>query len=31
VQKLGVEPGVVSVSWKIVPTSDDERELVAEA
>ncbi len=31
VQKLGVEPGVVSVSWKIVPTSDEERELVAEA
>jgi putative Mg2+ transporter-C (MgtC) family protein len=31
VQKLGIESGVVSVSWKIVPTNDEERELVAEA
>ena len=31
VSKLGSEPGVYAVSWKAVPTSDDERELVAEA
>ncbi len=30
VQKIGVVPGVLSVSWKAVPTSDEERELVAE-
>jgi putative Mg2+ transporter-C (MgtC) family protein len=30
VSKLGVEPGVVSVSWRMVPTSDDEREIVPE-
>jgi putative Mg2+ transporter-C (MgtC) family protein len=31
VTKLGIEPGVMAVSWKIVPTSDEERELVVEA
>jgi len=31
VTKIGLEPSVYAVSWKIVPTSDDERELVAEA
>jgi putative Mg2+ transporter-C (MgtC) family protein len=30
VSRLGVEPGVVAVSWKIVPTTDDEREMVPE-
>jgi putative Mg2+ transporter-C (MgtC) family protein len=30
VSKLGVEPGVVAVSWRIVPTSDEEREVVPE-
>jgi putative Mg2+ transporter-C (MgtC) family protein len=30
VSKLGVEPGVVAVSWRVVPTSDDEREIVSE-
>ncbi len=29
VAKLGVEPGVTAVSWKVVPTTDDERELTA--
>jgi putative Mg2+ transporter-C (MgtC) family protein len=28
VSHLGVEPGVVAVSWKVVPTSDDERAMV---
>jgi putative Mg2+ transporter-C (MgtC) family protein len=28
VSRLGVEPGVVAVSWKMVPTSDDERAMV---
>jgi putative Mg2+ transporter-C (MgtC) family protein len=31
VTKLGIEPGVFAVSWKIVPTTDEERELVSEA
>jgi putative Mg2+ transporter-C (MgtC) family protein len=31
VTTLGVEPGVVAVSWRIVPTNDEERELVADA
>jgi putative Mg2+ transporter-C (MgtC) family protein len=31
VTKIGVEPGVLSVSWKIVPTSDEERELLPDA
>ena len=31
VTKLGIEPGVQAVSWKAVPTSDDERELVSDA
>jgi putative Mg2+ transporter-C (MgtC) family protein len=31
VTKLGREPGVFAVSWKIVPTTDEERELVTEA
>jgi uncharacterized membrane protein YhiD involved in acid resistance len=31
VTKLGIEPGVFAVSWKIVPTSDEERELLPEA
>lgn len=31
VTRLGVEPGVFSVSWKIVPTSDEEREMVPDA
>jgi putative Mg2+ transporter-C (MgtC) family protein len=31
VTKLGVEPGVIAVSWKVVPTTDEERELVSEA
>jgi putative Mg2+ transporter-C (MgtC) family protein len=30
VTKLGIEPGVQAVSWKAVPTTDDERELVIE-
>lgn len=30
VTKLGLEPGVFAVSWKIVPTNDDERELLPE-
>jgi putative Mg2+ transporter-C (MgtC) family protein len=30
VTKLGVEPGVIAVSWKIVPTTDEERELASE-
>ncbi len=29
VQRVGVEPGVLGISWKIVPTTDAERELVA--
>jgi hypothetical protein len=29
--KIGVEPGVFAVSRKIVPTTDEERELVTEA
>ncbi len=28
VSRLGVEAGVTAVSWKIVPTTDDERALV---
>ena len=28
---LGVESGVLGVSWKAVPTSDDERELVPDS
>jgi hypothetical protein len=31
VTKLGIEPGVFAVSWKIVPSSDEERELLPEA
>ncbi len=31
VTKIGLEPSVYAVSWKIGPTSDEERELVAEA
>jgi len=31
VTQIGVEPGVISVSWKIVPTSDDEREMIPDA
>lgn len=31
VTTLGVEPGVFAVSWKIVPTSDDEHELIPDA
>ena len=31
VTKIGIEPGVFAVSWKIVPTTDEERELVTEA
>jgi len=31
VTRLGVEPGVVAVSWRIVPTSDEEREVAAPA
>jgi putative Mg2+ transporter-C (MgtC) family protein len=31
VTKLGIENGVFAVSWKIVPTSDEERELLPEA
>jgi putative Mg2+ transporter-C (MgtC) family protein len=31
VARLGVEPGVVSVSWKLVPTSDEEREMLPES
>jgi uncharacterized membrane protein YhiD involved in acid resistance len=31
VTKVGIESGVLAVSWKIVPTSDDERELLPEA
>jgi len=31
VTRLGVESGVVAVSWKVVPTSDDERELALDA
>lgn len=31
VTTLGIEPGVFAVSWKIVPTTDEERELVTEA
>jgi putative Mg2+ transporter-C (MgtC) family protein len=30
VQRVGVEAGVFGVSWKIVPTTDEERELVAD-
>ncbi len=29
VTRLGVESGVMAVSWKIVPTTDDEREIVS--
>jgi putative Mg2+ transporter-C (MgtC) family protein len=31
VTRIGVEPGVISVSWKIVPTSDEEREMLPDA
>ncbi len=31
VTKLGVEPGVLAVSWKIVPTTDEEREIASDA
>jgi uncharacterized membrane protein YhiD involved in acid resistance len=31
VSKIGLEPGVFAVSWKVVPTSDDERELLSDA
>lgn len=31
VTKVGIESGVIAVSWKIVPTSDDERELLPES
>jgi hypothetical protein len=31
VTKLGIELGVFAVSWKIVPSSDEERELLPEA
>ena len=31
ITKLGTEHGVIAVSWKAVPTNDDERELVPEA
>jgi putative Mg2+ transporter-C (MgtC) family protein len=31
VSKLGVESGVVAVSWRIVPTSDDESEMIPDA
>ncbi len=31
VTKLGIEPGVVAVSWRAVPTSDEESELLPEA
>jgi hypothetical protein len=31
VTKLGIEPGFFAVSWKIVSTTDEERELVSEA
>jgi putative Mg2+ transporter-C (MgtC) family protein len=30
VTKLGVEPGVIAASWKVVLTTDEERELVSE-
>ena len=30
VKRVGIEPGVVAVSWRIVPTTEDERELVPE-
>lgn len=31
VTRLGVEPGVTAVSWKIVPTDEDEQTLIADA
>ncbi len=31
VTRVGIEHGVVAVSWKAVPTNDDERELLPEA
>jgi putative Mg2+ transporter-C (MgtC) family protein len=31
VARIGVEPGVSAVSWKIVPTDDEERNLLPEA
>jgi putative Mg2+ transporter-C (MgtC) family protein len=31
VTKIGLEPGVFAVSWRVVPTSDDERELLPDA
>ncbi len=31
VKRVGIEPGVVSISWRIVPTTEDERELIPEA
>jgi hypothetical protein len=31
VSRIGLEAGVFAVSWRIVPTSDDERELLPEA
>jgi putative Mg2+ transporter-C (MgtC) family protein len=31
VQRLGVEPGVSAISWKLVPTEDDENTMLAEA
>ncbi|MGD0473699.1 MAG: MgtC/SapB family protein [Candidatus Velthaea sp.] len=31
VSKIGLESGVFAVSWKVVPTSDDERELLSDA
>ncbi|HTW86023.1 MAG TPA: MgtC/SapB family protein [Candidatus Sulfotelmatobacter sp.] len=31
VQRIAVEPGVTAVSWKLVPTEDDEKTLLAEA
>ncbi|MDB5041516.1 MAG: hypothetical protein JWN27_2242 [Candidatus Eremiobacteraeota bacterium] len=31
VTRLGVEPGVTAISWKIVPTDEDEQALIADA
>ncbi len=31
VTRLGIEPGVVAVSWRVVPTSDEQRELIPDA
>jgi uncharacterized membrane protein YhiD involved in acid resistance len=31
VTRLGVEPGVTAISWKIVPTDEDEQAMIPEA